>query len=96
MNANVRRSVRFIVSGRVQGVGYRMWLAGVARALGLDGWVRNRRDGTVEAAAAGPDAEVATLLARAQSGPPLAVGHDVVVAEEVVQAEAGFEIRRTA
>lgn len=91
-----RRSVRFIVSGRVQGVGYRAWLAAEARALGLDGWVRNRRDGTVEALAAGPDMEVAALLARAGSGPPHASVDGVAVAEEGVVVEAGFEIRRTA
>ena len=91
-----RRSVRFVVAGRVQGVGYRVWLAGEARALGLDGWVRNRRDGTVEAVAAGPGAKVASLLALAESGPPLAIVRDVIVVEEGVAAETGFEVLRTA
>lgn len=95
MGETRRRSVRFIVSGRVQGVGYRAWLAAEARALGLDGWVRNRRDGTVEAVAAGPEESVAGLLKRARGGPPLAVVHDVAVAEEGVAIEAGFAIQRT-
>ena len=47
------RAVRVVVTGRVQGVGYRVWAARNAKALGLRGWVRNRRDGAVEALFAG-------------------------------------------
>ena len=45
---------RVVVRGRVQGVGYRAWTEDTAILNGLDGWVRNRRDGTVEAVFAGP------------------------------------------
>ncbi len=58
-----------VIRGRVQGVGYRAWVAGEARALGLEGWVRNRRDGSVEAVLAGPDAVVADLVMRCRRGP---------------------------
>lgn len=46
---------RLTVRGRVQGVGFRAWTVREAKALGLDGWVRNRRDGTVEVLACGGD-----------------------------------------
>ena len=48
--------VRVVISGRVQGVWYRGWTVDEARARGLDGWVRNRRDGSVEAVFQGPAA----------------------------------------
>ena len=65
-------ALHLIIHGRVQGVGYRDWLAAQARALGLSGWVRNLTDGTVEAVIAGPDAAVQTCLAACHEGPPLA------------------------
>lgn len=66
MDAVVRR---IVVHGRVQGVGYRAWVANEARALGLEGWVRNRRDGTVEAVLAGPTETVIEMIARGRRGP---------------------------
>ncbi|HEY9567122.1 MAG TPA: acylphosphatase, partial [Thalassobaculum sp.] len=47
------KSVRLFITGRVQGVGYRDWCVREAGRLGIDGWVRNRRDGSVEAVAHG-------------------------------------------
>jgi acylphosphatase len=63
-------TIRHIVSrGRVQGVGYRAFVAEQAMALDLEGWVRNRRDGTVEAVFAGSDAAVAGVIAACRRGP---------------------------
>ena len=61
-----------IVSGRVQGVGYRDGLRGEALAQGVSGWVRNRRDGTVEAVIQGDAPAVEAVLAWARRGPPAA------------------------
>ena len=61
---------RLVVSGRVQGVGYRAAMIEACRALGVSGWVRNRRDGTVEAVVQGDDERVERLLAWCKRGPP--------------------------
>ena len=61
---------RVMIRGRVQGVGYRAWTEYTALDLGLEGWVRNRRDGTVEALFAGPQEEVETMLKACRQGPP--------------------------
>ncbi len=63
---------RLVMSGRVQGVGFRDWMMRTARALGVSGWVRNRADGTVEALVAGDAAAVEELLRACRRGPPLA------------------------
>ena len=60
------------ITGRVQGVGYRASLRGEALARGITGWVRNRRDGSVEAVVRGEAAALETLLAWARLGPPAA------------------------
>jgi len=65
-------SLRVVVSGRVQGVWYRAWTEKQAKALGLDGWVRNRRDGTVEAVFSGAGEVVETMIKSLWDGPPLA------------------------
>lgn len=69
-----------VVRGKVQGVGYRAWFAHEAEAQGLSGWVRNRKDGTVEAVLSGPDDVVSALIERSKRGPQMArvsaVDHD--------------------
>jgi acylphosphatase len=62
---------RFVViRGRVQGVGYRAWTEVAALERGLRGWVRNRRDDTVEAVFVGPEADVLAMIDDCRSGPP--------------------------
>ena len=60
------------VTGRVQGVGYRAWVADEASARDLEGWVRNTRDGSVEACFAGPAEVVAEMIAACRRGPSMA------------------------
>jgi acylphosphatase len=67
-----RRVVRFFVIGRVQGVGFRAFLIREANARALDGWARNRADGSVEALAAGPEAAIAAFIEAAWRGPSAA------------------------
>lgn len=69
------------ISGRVQGVGYRAWVDEQANSRGLEGWVRNRRDGSVEALFAGADATVAEMIAKCHHGPS-ASRVDAVAVEE--------------
>jgi acylphosphatase len=66
-------SKHLIISGTVQGVGYRDWLIGTAKKIGLAGWVRNRRDGTVEAVLAGEADAVEEVTRACHRGPRLAV-----------------------
>ena len=61
-----------IVRGRVQGVGYRAWVEDQALRLGLEGWVRNRRDGAVEAVLSGADTAVAQMVESCRRGPSAA------------------------
>jgi acylphosphatase len=85
------RVVRAFISGRVQGVCYRAWTQAEAEALGLDGWVRNRRNGDVEALIAGPAAAVEALCAHLWRGPAAAI----VVRVELTEARpADLEARR--
>jgi acylphosphatase len=64
------RTVTVKIEGRVQGVYYRAWTDQNARALRLDGWVRNASDGSVEAVFSGPSAQVEAMLRRCAEGPP--------------------------
>ncbi|MFZ5792156.1 MAG: acylphosphatase [Pseudomonadota bacterium] len=63
---------RVVISGQVQGVWYRAWTVGEATKRGLRGWVRNLRDGKVEALFAGPIIEVEAMIDACRRGPPLA------------------------
>ena len=80
------------IVGRVQGVGYRAWVEHRARARGLEGWVRNRRDGRVEALFAGPAEVVSEMIASCRRGPSSA--RVEVVQEEGASPEA-LKLRRT-
>ena len=69
---------RVVIGGLVQGVGYRDWMARRAREFGIDGWVRNRDDGTVEALVSGHADAVEELLRRCRRGPRLAAVSSIV------------------
>ena len=86
---------RLTISGQVQGVGFRYALADEARARSLRGWVRNRRDGSVEAIVSGPEADVDAVIAWARRGPPAARVTRVAVEPAATNA-AEFEIVNTA
>ena len=62
--------IRVVIRGRVQGVWYRGWTADRAEELGLSGWVRNRRDGSVEALFAGEETVVRQMIEDCRGGPP--------------------------
>jgi acylphosphatase len=79
------------ITGRVQGVGYRAWVEHQARNHNLEGWVRNRRDGSVEALFAGPVDVVSELVARCRRGPSTA--RVEAVADEPASPEA-LNLRR--
>ena len=95
MTAAHRKCVRLRITGRVQGVWYRGWTIDQARELGLDGWVRNRRDGSVEAMAFGPAERVDELIARCRIGPSAAVVEGVEVAPESEPVARGFHQKPT-
>ena len=75
---------RFVVNGRVQGVGFRYFVVREARALGLAGWVRNLPDGEVEVLASGDPDVVSAFEGRLWEGPP----HAKVSSVEAREAEA--------
>ena len=70
--ADQGKCVRVRIEGRVQGVWFRGWIVRAAGRLGLDGWVKNCSDGTVEAVFAGPAASVDAMIERCRRGPPAA------------------------
>lgn len=88
------------ILGRVQCVGFRYWTINEASRRGLDGWVKNRVDGSVEAVFVGPFREVDDMLAACADGPPSAIVNSVVESE-VHEDEwcalvgQGFSARRT-
>lgn len=91
------RTVHVLIKGRVQGVGFRAWTQHQAQLHGLSGWVRNRRDGSVEAVFAGPDSLVETMLKACRQGP---AGARVEALEPVVgelrdDRLAGFRVLNT-
>lgn len=70
-----------IITGRVQGVGFRFYMERKAREFGVTGWVRNRRDGAVEAVVQGTTGAVEAMIAWARRGPPSAVVAEVRVTD---------------
>jgi len=90
----MKRRAHLTISGRVQGVFYRANTRNEARHLGLFGWVRNLRDGRVEAVVEGEEEKVKGLIDWCHEGPPGAVVQNVEVQWEAFRGEfADFEIR---
>jgi acylphosphatase len=85
---------RMVIGGRVQGVGFRYAFADEARVRGLGGWVRNRRDGRVEALVSGHAPAVEAMIAWARVGPPAARVASVDV-EEAIATSGAFEVVAT-
>ena len=83
------------IHGEVQGVYYRGWSVETARGLGVRGWVRNRRDGSVEMLVQGAEAAVQRMIERCQEGPPAGRVTDIDVEVSEEPAPAGFESRPT-
>ncbi len=83
-------AVRARIEGRVQGVWYRGWIVDQATARDLAGWVCNRRDGTVEALFAGPEATVRDMLVACHEGPPAARVTGVTESPAPMPDEPGF------
>ena len=90
------KTVRARVSGKVQGVGFRMYTQQKAQQLGVSGYVRNLRNGDVEIVAAGEAAKVDALMEWAKSGSPSAVVNNlkIEVLTDNLEEFADFEIRR--
>ncbi|MHA1559374.1 MAG: acylphosphatase [Alphaproteobacteria bacterium] len=88
--------VSVIIRGRVQGVGYRYWLRQEAKRRNVNGWVRNLRDGTVEAYFAGDSRRVADILAVCRRGPAEAQIDGIDVSETADEGGSGFRVRRDA
>jgi acylphosphatase len=84
------RTVRLVITGRVQGVGYRLWAERTASTLGIRGWVRNRGDGSVELLAIGEDDAVARLIEACSNGPRHAVVSGVSVSAAGDDGSVGF------
>lgn len=96
------KAVRVVVAGRVQGVWFRGWTVDQAQAMGLDGWVRNRADGTVEAVFRGSPELVDRAAAGCWRGPPSAAVTSITISPatdlpacDIPESGAGFAQRPT-
>ncbi|KAJ9554832.1 hypothetical protein OSB04_009446 [Centaurea solstitialis] len=85
------KTVRVMIKGKVQGVFYRNWTVENAQELGLKGWVRNRRDGSVEALFSGSPDKVGEMQERCRRGPPSAVVTGLDVSPSTEDPGTGFE-----
>jgi acylphosphatase len=88
VTGDARHSVHVLIEGRVQGVGFRYFTQCAAIELGLAGFVRNRRDGAVEALFCGPPTAVAEMLRRCRAGPR---GARVAAVHVTTEGESGAD-----
>ena len=92
----MQRTVHVMVTGIVQGVGYRAFVERQARSLRICGWVRNRKDGCVEAVLSGEAESVEAVLTACRRGPRLAMVEEVRVTERSADGELReFDVLRT-
>lgn len=88
-----RTRAHVFVSGKVQGVYFRATTRDEARALGVDGWVRNLDDGRVEAVFEGPESDVEAMVSFCHEGSDAATVEDVEVSYGEPEGEEGFRVR---
>ena len=84
---------RWLISGTVQGVGFRFFVRHKATALGLQGWARNLDDGRVEVYAVGTESQLSDLAAALHLGPAMAEVRSVEQLDERVESVSGFSVR---
>jgi acylphosphatase len=87
------KTLRLRIEGFVQAVGYRNFAIEEANRLGLDGWIRNRTDGTVEVLISGPVKDVEAFVSAAMRGPAGSTVKNVMMKTEPPPAEKGFHRR---
>lgn len=90
------KRAHLFISGRVQGVFYRAFTKEVADSLGLNGWVRNLKDGRVEAVFEGDENLISIAIQKCKEGPPHARVDKIETIWEEPEGLNGFEIRKTA
>lgn len=89
------KCVRVRITGQVQGVWFRGWTAEHATRLGIDGWVRNRLDGSVEAVFSGPADKVDHMISLCRQGPPAAMVSTVDITPQDDPPPLGFHQKPT-
>lgn len=92
---HAQKTVTVRIEGRVQGVYFRAWTEQTARRLDLEGWVRNRRDGSVEAVFSGPAPQVDDMVRRCANGPQDARVTGVSITDEGGAPPSGFHVLPT-
>lgn len=95
MSAMAETALRITIAGRVQGVGFRAWACAEAGRLEIRGWVRNRRDGTVEALLIAPRETIEAMIAACRCGPALARVSYIAREEAPDDGTSGFHERPT-
>lgn len=90
-----KQSVHLLISGKVQGVGYRKWLLKQAQSRRLKGWVRNKKDGSVEAVLSGSSVAVEDVINNCWLGPERAKVKDVIVSSHQKSVDNNFKIKKT-
>ncbi len=90
----MKKRLRVLIRGKVQGVGFRYWIRGKAEKLGLAGWVRNLEDGKVEAVFEGEGDKVKKMVGECKEGPALSRVDKVEEMDEEAESLKGFEIRQ--